>query len=170
MAHASSNENEGSKSPRPQPGQDSLESLIISLIELKSNIMRVEEQHPAMGCDLSSLCDIVIEHLNRPDDALPPVETPLHVQIAEASVPGRGGNDNPWHKSKPAVQTAPEAHEPGNPKKNKANPVAAAFDRTGDYLVRGLDRMGDGVIYVFEKLISIGSPGKKEPPEEETCA
>ena len=40
------------------------------------------------------------------------------------------------------------------------------FDRAGDYLVTGLDKMGDGVIFVFERLLSAGARKKIESPED----
>ena len=145
------------KSSRSHHGQDSLESLIISLIELKSNIMRVEDEHPALGNDLSSLCDIVIDHLNRPDDDQDPSE--LSPQCREDP----GSTVSEPQCNTPAYDAAVEKESPPQ-KKNGA--LVVAFDWAGDHLVHGLDKMGDGVIYVFEKLISLGSQGKKEPPEE----
>jgi hypothetical protein len=49
------------------PEADSVDTLISALQELRTNISRVEEQHPLLRNDLSSLCDLVIEHLNRPE-------------------------------------------------------------------------------------------------------
>jgi hypothetical protein len=162
----------GANLPKARPGQDRLESLVISLIELKSNITRVEDQHPVLGNDLSALCDLVILHLERPDDSLqnkpgPAEETPkpadhqftpeIRVQVISESVA----------VSPPCLQTAARQGTDGGTRE-KGNRLASIFDRAGDHLVSGLDKMGDGIIFVLEKLISVGSRDKTEASEEAT--
>ncbi|MBN1691574.1 MAG: hypothetical protein JW901_11180 [Dehalococcoidia bacterium] len=141
--------------PAGTPGQDRLESLIHALIELKSNIAVVEQRHPTFSNDLSSLCDIVIEYLRRPEDACPPQspEPCISFQpepcrtfdyVPEAIVPDEA-------LACAALIKAPQ---------EKPNPIAAVFDRAGDGMIKGLDKMGDGIIFIFEKLLSLG-PRKK---------
>jgi hypothetical protein len=141
-------------------GEDRLESLICALIELKSNISIVEQQHPALSNDLSSLCDIAIAHLNRPDGGRPPQspaaggETSQCTPTEPVSAPPPGPKD--VKNTVPVYESTPNQH---------TNSFNSIFDRVGDHLITGLDKMGDGVIYVFEKLLSPGSqkkPGSNE--------
>jgi len=147
------------------PGQDRLESLLCALIELKSNITIVEQQHPSLNNDLSSLCDLVIDHLNRPLDTIPQESAPEcnnpPDQPEIASSQAAEHEENP-----PELSSCPPSSElNGIPLLNR-NPLATIFDRAGDYLVTGLDKMGDGVIFVFEKLLSPGTRRKTESTED----
>ena len=63
MTDRSSSEKGESLPDASLPGPDRLESLLCALIELKSSISLVEQQHPALGNDLSALCDLVLGHL-----------------------------------------------------------------------------------------------------------
>lgn len=149
-------------SPLSSPsGQDRLESLICALMELKSNISLVEQQHPALSNDLSSLCDLAINHLNRPED-VPAMtvqpSTDLQPQPLAAAAPGMG------QESKTGCilnGTGPDER----PAKRK-NFLLSILDWAGDGMVNGLDKMGDGVIFVFEKLLSLG-PQKKTGASED---
>jgi hypothetical protein len=143
------------------PGQNRLESLVISLIELKSSIVRVEDQHPVLGNDLSALCDLVIEHLNRPEDDQ--LETKTGQQSPVTSAPGLLSPDR---AEIPQSAFAQSAARPSSPYGKNSNRLVRAFDSLGGHLVYGLDKMGDGIIYVLEKLISAGGQDKAEPPEE----
>jgi hypothetical protein len=164
--------NTGANLPQTRPGQDRLESLVISLIELRSNITRVEDQHPVLGNDLSALCDLVIHHLEQPEDNFPSQQDPA----AETSQPAD-------HQSTPEtrMQVAgesfavsppclPTAAHPGidDGTREKGNRLSSIFDRAGDHLVGGLDKMGDGIIFVLEKLISVGSRDRTDASEENT--
>ena len=55
--------------------------------------------------------------------------------------------------------------EPETARLKSTDQRVGVFNNEGGILGKGLDRMGDGIIYVFEKLISIGSPKKKKPAE-----
>jgi len=148
-----------------RPGQDRLESLVCSLIELKSNILLIEQQHEALGNDLSALCDLVLEHLTRVDDSPPLRESraiPPPQQIEHQAEPS------------PAAAIAPALPDiPVNPTIEKSeSPVARAklanaiFDAIGDGLITGLDKAGDGVIFAFEKILSLGNREKKDSTED----
>ena len=147
------------------PGQDRLESLLCALIELKSNISVVEQQHPSLSNDLSSLCDLVIEHLNRPTDTTPLESTPeSNNQPEQTEI---SSSKTAEHKGNPPESSGypPSSELNGMPKINR-HPLSSIFDRAGDYLETGLDKMGDGVIFVFEKLLSPGARKKIESPED----
>jgi hypothetical protein len=145
-------------------GEDRLESLICALIELKSNISIVEQQHPSLSNDLSSLCDIVIAHLNRSDgSALPGEQSQAGEGEMQCPPAGRTAKPLPAPKDIENLLSADESIP-----NRRANPINSLFDRAGDHLINGLDKMGDGVIYVFEKLLSLGSQ-KKPGPDEEAC-
>jgi hypothetical protein len=147
------------------PGRDRLESLLCALIELKSNISVVEQEHPSLSNDLSSLCDLVIDHLNRPPDTTPLESTP------------ESNNPPEQHEISSSLAAGHEENPPvssGCPPSSKLNVIpitnkhalSSIFDRAGDYLETGLDKMGDGVIFVFEKLLSPGARKKIESPED----
>jgi hypothetical protein len=147
------------------PGQDRLESLLCALIELKANISLVEQQHPALSNDLSSLCGLAIEHLNRPLDrseleSMPESGSPPHqIEIPLSQTPEQK-NDLPGSSG------CPQSSELNSTPLRNSNPLSSMFDRAGDYLVAGLDKMGDGVIFVFERLLSAGARKKIESPED----
>jgi hypothetical protein len=119
----------------PSPAEARLEHLICALVDLRANISRVEEIHPTLRTDLSSVCELAISHLKRPNDS------PVEPQALPAC-------DEP-----PAAVMRP-------PTSLRRGSLASAFDRAGDGLVSGLDRMGDGVIFVFDRLLSLGSRRK----------
>jgi hypothetical protein len=147
------------------PGQDRLESLLCALIELKSNITIVEQQHPSLNNDLSSLCDLVIDHLNRPMDTTPKESTlesnnpPDQPEIASSQTAEH--EENP-----PGSPGCPPSHELNGIPMLTRNPLTSIFDRAGDYLVTGLDKMGDGVIFVFEKLLSPSARRRTDSTED----
>jgi activator of 2-hydroxyglutaryl-CoA dehydratase len=88
--------------------------LINVLHELKSNISRVEQQHPYLGDDLSSTCDKAILSLQ-------------DTVAATAAI----------------IDTSPSP---------KINPLSLALDRTGTSIINGLDKMGDGIIFLFLQI------------------
>ena len=142
------------QSPDPSlPAQDRLESLICALIELKSNISAVEQQHPALSNDLSSICDLVLDHLNRPADTLTiagsqPLSLPQEQPASPASII-LDQNDNPAPVLD--LDTLNRKTPVGD-----SNLLALICNRLGDYMENGLDKMGDGVIFAFDKLLSLG--------------
>jgi hypothetical protein len=71
------------------------------------------------------------------------------------------------HEENPPVSSSyiPSSELNGMPNINR-HPLSSIFDRAGDYLETGLDKMGDGVIFVFEKLLSPGARKKIESPED----
>lgn len=147
------------------PGQDRLESLLCALIELKSNISIVEQQHPSLNNDLSSLCDLVIDHLNRPMDTAPQESTLESTNPPDQ--PEISSSHTAEHEENPLGSSGcPPSSELNGIPLLKRNPLSSIFDRAGDYLVTGLDKMGDGVIFVFEKLLSPGARRKTESPED----
>jgi len=199
-----SSSNKGERLPGTSlPGQDKLESLLCALIELKSNISLVEQQHPALGNDLSALCDLVLDHLNRseeltmspraqpelisshshpdggnlPDNPTGPASTcadkelvPL-IRESDTSV-NREMQEMPSQDRAGSFNVPPDDHrtyqEPGSQETHrKDNILSSIFDRAGDRLVTGLDKMGDGVIFVFEKLLSLSAQKKTEPTEDD---
>jgi hypothetical protein len=150
----------------PDQSEDPVESLLSALQQLKANISRVEESHPHLRKDLSELCDLVITHLARPveeqistvlegpalascDESADLTETPPEVDplisryleyLHRSHTPGYEPPDNPPMPPEPAV----------------ANPFSTAVDTTGNHLIKALDNMGDGIIFVFERLLSLG--------------
>jgi hypothetical protein len=54
-----------------------------------------------------------------------------------------------WVQSNPAEPGAPVVQK-------KHNPVTRALDFAGSCVVRGLDRAGDGIIFVFESILKLG--------------
>ena len=60
-----------------------------------------------------------------------------------------------WVQSNPAECVAPT-------RDRKPNPVTLALDFASNCVVRGLDRAGDGIIFVFESILKLGqrSAGK----------
>lgn len=145
------------------PGQDRLESLICALIELKSNIKLVEEQHPALGNDLSSLCDLAISHLSQPGDTPPEQPALPRSQQEPAGVTADQCLDL---INRPAQINYKAMPEQGTSRKKDF--IISVFDKAGDCMVSGLDRMGDGIIFAFEKLLSL-APQKKPRDSEDTA-
>jgi hypothetical protein len=43
---------------------------------------------------------------------------------------------------------------PASSQKVNTGPLSRAIDRTGDCLISGLDRMGDGIILIFSKIFA----------------
>jgi hypothetical protein len=175
--------------PKVGTGHDPLENLVVSLIELKSNIARVEEQHPSLGNDLSGLCDLVIDHLKRPEDSQPgaakqspATPAPIISKDAFGRPQQRGCASLPQLKQEPLplpLMLEPPLQiicDPADPlyaaeytlqlgtetsdtatSANKVDMGSPAFDLAGDRLTNGLYKVGDGIIFVLEKILSIGS-------------
>jgi hypothetical protein len=99
---------------------DRREHLVSVLHELKSNISRVEQQHPYLRNDLSSTCDKAILSLQ----------------------------DRPGIQDKVAVTCAISPPPPAP----KNNFLSLALDSVGTVVINGLDKMGDGIIFLFLKI------------------
>jgi hypothetical protein len=143
-----------------QPAQDRLESLICALIELKSNISTVEQQHPALSNDLSSICDLVLDHLNRP------IDTPIakdSLQIEPQQQPDSPASIEVNQDTSPAAVLDQAALKEIPAQDN--NLLTSICNRLGDYMENGLDKMGDGVIFAFDKLLSLGHQKKSGTDE-----
>ncbi|GEM_PF-446500 len=165
-------------------GRDRLSSMLSALNQLKSNISRIESKHPALGDELSSLCGQVIEHLNRPDEDEPesvasndPEETaqpqgapplnavaPVYHQETDLLPPpaGRAQGSASSEGRQGGISVDPVTPAAGpNPDGHHSNPIAVAFDAAGGHLASGLDKMGDGIIFAFEKLLRLETDKKR---------
>lgn len=116
-------------SPRP-------EHLLSALNRLKSDISSVEARHPGLGSELSSICEMAIAELNSRD---------AHREDAR-----QASRDNP------DVATVEPADMPESAPtdRHKSNPVVSAIDKAGSHLITGLDKTGDGIIFVLGKLFA----------------
>jgi hypothetical protein len=115
-----------------------LEALLGALHRLKSEISGVEERHPGLGNELSSLCDTVITDLNS-----------RHVHDSGGQPADRGNLNITLDK--------PAAGEPLPPLNQNTNPIAAVFDKAGSHLIAGLDKTGDGIIFLLGKLFPVSA-------------
>jgi len=54
----------------------------------------------------------------------------------------------------PFRQYSAEAAEiiKASPQPTRINPLSLAIDKTGDFIIGGLDKMGDGIIFIFRKI------------------
>lgn len=142
--------------PVASPENDRLETFRAAVFELNYNISHIEKKYPFLGTELSSICQATISRLASPsatEITQPVVEMPCTHRIEEpVSIDHAGlhGNDIP-------VAAA-----------NAGNRVAYSIDAAGGFLVTGLDKMGDGIIMVFAKLLSLGARDRKQPPAIET--
>ncbi|MFA5079391.1 MAG: hypothetical protein WC541_07900 [Dehalococcoidia bacterium] len=99
---------------------DRRRNIISALQELRSNIARIEQDHPRLGNDLSSTCQRVITEL---EDIHPPRPDAVTQETIAAG----------------SRSTA-------------SNPLARAIDKTATCIISGLDRTGDGIIFIFSKI------------------
>jgi len=99
---------------------DRRKSLVNALHELKNRISSIEQQHPSLRDDLSSICDRAILSLQ----------------------------DSPTLQNAPSVIETVSAPPPVT----RTNPLSLAVDKTGAFIISGLDRMGDGIIFIFAKI------------------
>ncbi|MGA2367146.1 MAG: hypothetical protein ABSF74_01025 [Dehalococcoidia bacterium] len=153
----------------PDQVEDPVEALLSALHQLKANISRVEENHPRLRKDLSELCDLVITHVNRPveEQIAEVLEGPTLSTCEETAKLEEPVTDDPLishyleylHRSHSPGYEPPD-NPPCPPQPAAVNPFSKTVDTTGNNLIRGLDRMGDGIIFVFEKLLW---PGNRKP-------
>jgi hypothetical protein len=115
-----------------------LEALLGALNRLKSEISGVEERHPGFGNELSSLCDTIITDLNS-----------LNAHDSGCQPADRGNLNITIDK--------PAAGEPPPPLNQNANPVAAVIDKAGSHLITGLEKTGDGIIFLLGKLFPVSA-------------
>jgi hypothetical protein len=146
-------------------GNNRLENFLSALFELKYNISHIEKKYPFLGTELSSLCEDTISRLSRPcTSEMPPVvmeaSLPLPVEAADIPFPMASAAEMPVS----TLQAGPPVIERPMTAARTNNPVAYSLDAAGGILVSGLDKMGDGIILAFEKLLSLGPKGRKQPP------
>ena len=118
------------------PASQKLEHLLSALNQLKSDISGVEARHPAFGSELSSLCDTIIADLNS-----------LNTQNSVGQQDDPGYLNVSLDNETPAPELIPTA-------KHDTNPLLWAIDKAGSHLITGLDKTGDGIIFLLEKLFT----------------
>lgn len=127
---------ETADSVRHTVASQKLEYLLRALNQLKSDISDVEARHPGFGSELSSLCATVIAGLNSLNSN------------DSADQPGDRDNLNVTSDTQIAIPALiPSA-------KHGANPVTMIIDKTGSHLITGLDKTGDGIIFILGKLFA----------------
>jgi len=145
---------------------DRLENFLSALFELKYSISHIEKKHPFLGTELSSLCEETISRLSWPPCAetevvaMEPARLPLPVGPVNMPPP------EPTPAQMPSVtgQAGIPVIESPQPVINNNNRVVYSLDAAGGILITVLDKMGDGIIMAFEKLLSLGPKGRKPPP------
>ena len=126
-----------------------LDHLLRAINQLKSEISGVEARYPGFGSELSSLCDTVIADLNS-----------LNSHNSEGLQADR---DNPDVAS--AKQTAVPDLIPAP--RHDTNPLLLVIDKAGSHLITGLDKTGDGIIFLLGKLFTSRVPkAKSRTPAE----
>lgn len=111
-----------------------LEHLLSALNRLKSDISGVEARHPGLGSELSSLCDTVIADLNS-----------LNYRDLAGQITDRDNLSITSERQATVPALIPVV-------KHGTNPIISAVDKAGSYLITGLDKTGDGIIFVLEKI------------------
>ena len=127
---------ETTASSQSHPASQKLEGLLSALNQLKSDISGVEARHPGFGSELSSLCDKVIADLDNLNSL--------------NSVRQQANRDNLNVTSD--KETAMPELTPTT--KHNANPVLSVIDKAGAHLITGLDKTGDGIIFILGKLFA----------------
>jgi hypothetical protein len=113
-----------------------LEGLLRALNQLKSEISGVEARHPGFGSELSSLCDTVIAELD---------------SLNSNSGEGRQAERDNINIT---IDNPAATGEPLPPLKQNVNPISSVVDKAGSHLITGLDKTGDGIIFILEKLFT----------------
>ncbi len=129
---------EKTASSRRHLASPKLEHLLRALNQLKSDISGVEARHPGFGSELSSLCDTLIADLNRHD---------LHNREGQQA---DRDNLNATIDKQIMPELIPTA-------KYHTNPIISAIDKAGSHLITGLDKTGDGIIFILGKLFTDSS-------------
>lgn len=125
------------------------EYLLSALNRLKSDISGVEARHPVLGSELSSLCDTVIADL-----------ISLNSQNNTDQQSDRDNYNVALSKETPMPELIPAS-------KHMANPVSSVIDRAGGHLITGLDKTGDGIIFILGKIFNnrVSKAGRGSPAE-----
>ena len=150
--------------PAACPEDDRLENYLSALFELKYNISHIEKRYPFLGTELSAMCEDAISRLSpsAAQDLVPDelVLGHLPLQLADsAAEPPIADLPNAVF----AGATLPPVLEPAQPEDRTASPVAYTLDAAGGILVSALDKMGDGIILAFEKLLWLGQRATGQP-------
>ena len=127
---------EKTASVRPDLTYPRLEPLLRALNRLKSDISGVEAHHPGLGNELSSLCETVIAELNS-----------FYSDNEEGQKADRDNLKVSSDKQAAIPDLIPRV-------KHGANPVLSAIDKAGGQLITGLDKAGDGIIFILGKLFA----------------
>lgn len=127
---------EKTDSTQRQLTSQKLEGLLRALNQLKSEISGVEARHPRFGSELSSLCDTVIAELDSLNSNCGEVRQAecdnINITIDESAAAG---------------ESLP-------PLKQNIHPLSMVIDKAGGHLITGLDKTGDGIIFILAKLFS----------------
>ena len=162
-------------------GTDSVDMLISALRDLKSNISRVEGQHPSLRHDLSSLCDLVIGHLSRSSEDSDTLLTerfqnldreedstilrkfeaviqnlPLENDVQDVQSQDRIQSSHDDARIVDIVVTSPQdSPEKPQPLSSKTNIQPGAFSvasSPGKPLTNAFDKVGDGLLTGLDKM------------------
>jgi len=128
------------------------EILLFALQELRYEISCIEQKHQFLGTDFTSLCD----------DAISRLQTHSPLYCADPSGHHEKSENMSLREMEQRINS-PNI-QPGKPvilasTINHRNLLTSAFDSAGHYLEFGLDKMGDGIIFVFEHMLKIGGGG-----------
>jgi hypothetical protein len=128
---------EGTALTQRHQASQKLEGLLGALNRLKSEISGVEERHPGFGNELSALCNTVITDLN--------------------SLNAHNSGGQQADRDNLTIATGkPAAGEPP-PLNQNTNPIALVIDKAGSHLIAGLDKTGDGIIFLLGKLFPVSA-------------
>lgn len=151
--------------PAACAGTDRLENYLSALFELKYNISRIEKKYPFLGNELSSLCEEAISRVSViPSADLLPDELihgslPMPVPDRSITIPEK---DQPNAVFAGERLPAAAAALPQSAKAVASGPVAYSLDAAGGMLITALDKMGDGIIAAFEKVLWLGQKVRKQ--------
>ena len=160
--------------------------LLFALKKLRDEISRIEAQYPSLNNGLVALCDEAIQsiqskyppedvedHLisghciersdkeiphfpNRTDDCPAPSSMPADTKQFEEELTPIYDREERCNEAIYDSSAKADAYYTPLPTIKKANPIVSALDHTGHYLALGLDKAGDGIIFVFEGLLKLG--------------
>jgi hypothetical protein len=136
MTEQSPDLSEATAAGRQHRSSQKLERLLKSLNRLKSDISEVESRHPGLGSELSSLCGTIIADLNS-----------LNPPDRQAQQPAGNGPSVTSAEQEALPELAPTTG-------SAANPVFSVIDKAGTHLIKGLDKTGDGIIFILDKLFT----------------
>ena len=123
--------------------------MLLLIQELRSKLSDIETQHPTLCHDFTALCDDAMSRLN---STISLQATPSKHHSEDAIFANRGEEQR-------HPDDLPDALAPVNKNSHLyTNPVSRAFDTAGEHIITGLDKMGDGVIILFESLLKLGNP------------